>query len=266
MRFTRRTLRTSVPFVGLGLHTGEPVTVTVRPGDQGIAFRVGGERTPARPENVTDTTRSTKLGSVGTIEHLMSAFAGLEITDAEVEVEGVELPAMDGSAKPYVEGLVAAGFEDLSEVELPSLYKRIYLQEDRIKIAIAKGDGHWRYEYGTDTRWPHLQTYETADAPRDYAAEIAPARTFELAERVPAILAAGLAKGLDETSALILDAEGYQNEPRFFDEPARHKLLDLLGDLYLAGVPARFLSVVAERSGHRANVKAAAQLALALAD
>jgi UDP-3-O-acyl-N-acetylglucosamine deacetylase len=85
-----------------------------------------------------------------------------------------------------------------------------------------------------------------------------------MAEEVPAVLAAGLAKGLDIEKALILGIEGYKNDARFPDEPARHKLLDLAGDLYLAGVPLRFLNVAAERSGHRTNVEAAAKLYLAV--
>ena len=94
--YTRKTLQSDVVMEGLGLHSGIPVKVHIYPGDQGIAFRRGDERVLAKPENVTDTTRCTTLGPVSTIEHLMSAFAGLEITDAEVEVDAPELPGLDG--------------------------------------------------------------------------------------------------------------------------------------------------------------------------
>lgn len=262
MTYTRKTLAQAVSFEGLGLHTGVPVKVTVHPGEEGIGFRLGGNRVAAHPANVTDTTRSTKLGEIGTVEHLMSAFAGLEITDAEVELDAPELPGMDGSSKGYVQSLLAAGFTELGEAEVPALFTRVFLQEDDgTKLAIAKGHGHWRYVFTTPDRWPGEQAFEAEDVTASYAEAIAPARTFAFAEEIPFIIQAGLGKGLDETSALILGIEGYKNESRFDDEPARHKLLDVIGDLYLAGVPLRALSVVAERSGHRANVHAAKMLA-----
>src|SRR5687768_16628114 len=104
---TRRTLANLARFEGLGLHSGVPVVVTVHPAEDGIAFRVGRGRWAATPENVSDTTRCTKLGEVGTIEHIMSAFCGLEITDAEVEWTAGELPALDGSAIQYVQDFEA---------------------------------------------------------------------------------------------------------------------------------------------------------------
>jgi UDP-3-O-acyl-N-acetylglucosamine deacetylase len=266
MIVNRRTLAQTVTLEGLGLHTGVPVVVKIHPGQHGIGFLHGGERVEAHPANVTDTTRSTKLGSVGTIEHLMSAFAGLEITDAEVELDAPELPGLDGSARLYVEALRHAGMEDLPDREIPDLFTRVFLQlEDGVKVAIGKGTGHWRYEYRTGDRWPREQIYESEDIVAAYPGEVAPARTFAFAEEVPHLIQMGMGKGLDDSSALILGIEGYKNEPRFSDEPARHKLLDLVGDLYLAGVPLRGLNVVAERSGHRTHVKAAALLCEALA-
>lgn len=265
MTYARQTLRAPVSLAGLGLHSGVPVSVTIHPGDDGIAFRYGACRMPARPENVSETTRCTKLGDVATIEHLMSAFAGLEITDAEVELTAPEMPGLDGSAGGYVDAILAAGREEIGRAEIPGLFTRLFLQEDRgLKGAIAKGDGHWRYVYATDARWPFEQSFEAADVIGGYVEEIARARTFALVEELPMIRQMGLGQGLDETSALILGSEGYENAARFPDEPARHKLLDLIGDLYLAGVPIRMLSVVGERTGHRANVMLAAMLQQAL--
>ncbi|AIE85180.1 UDP-3-O-acyl-N-acetylglucosamine deacetylase [Fimbriimonas ginsengisoli] len=263
--FPRHTVRQPFTVAGLGLHTGVPVSVTVHPGDQGIGFRYGGTRVLAHPANVTDTTRSTKLGEVGTVEHLMSAFAGLEITDAEVELDAPELPGLDGSAGGYIDAIMGVGIEQIGDREFPSLYTRLFLQEDGgPKMAIGKGNGQWRFVFATDDRWPGEQAFELEDAVGGYVEHIARARTFAFAEEVPMIIQLGLGRGLDENSALILGIEGYKNEPRYPDEPARHKLLDLMGDLYLAGVPVRALNVVSERSGHRANVKAAAMLAQAM--
>ncbi len=263
MTFPRRTLAADVRLEGLGLHGGEPTVLTIHPGERGIWFLSRGERTEARPENVTDTTRCTKLGNVSTIEHLMSALAGLGVTDAEIELTAPELPALDGSALAYVNALRSAGLVDTGTFELPALYNRLFLQEDGIKIAMGKGEGFWRYVYDLGDRWPGVQEFEMT--PGAYETEVAPARTFALAEELPPIIQAGLARGLDRESALVLGIEGYKNRPRFPDEPARHKLLDLVGDLYLSGVPVAALDVVAEKSGHRTHVKAAAMLAQATA-
>lgn len=260
MTYTRQTVRNVVEFEGLGLHGGQPVHVVVHPGEDGIVFRVGAQRWQASPENVSDTTRCTRLGDVATIEHMMSALAGLEITDVEIEVTGNEMPALDGSSLGFVEGFVKAGLEEIGEAEAAAPYKRVFLQEEGAKIAIGKGDGHWKYTYESGERWPHKQAFECFNVILEYRREISPARTFANAEDVPVILQMGLAQGLDQSTALILGIEGYKNDPLFDDEPARHKLLDLIGDLYLAGIPIRFLNVDSERSGHAFNVRAAALL------
>jgi UDP-3-O-[3-hydroxymyristoyl] N-acetylglucosamine deacetylase len=266
MRYAQRTLEKPAHFEGRGLHSGVPVKMTVHPHDEGIVFRCGREEVRALPENVTDTTRHTRLGGIGTVEHLMSAFAGLEVTDALVELDAPELPGLDGSARPFVEGLVEAGFASGGERELPELFARVFLHEGPVRVAIARGDGHWRYEFSSGARWPGSQISEHLDVVERFPVEIAPARTFAFAEEVPALLQAGLGAGLDEKSALILDSTDYRGGSRFPDEPARHKLLDLIGDLYLSGVPLRALNVVAEQSGHRWNVEAAARLRQTLLD
>jgi UDP-3-O-acyl-N-acetylglucosamine deacetylase len=257
LTYTRLTLRGTAEFEGLGLHGGNPVKVRVHPGSEGIIFRAGKNRWPATPENVSDTTRCTRLGEISTIEHLMSSLAGLEITDAEVEVEGGEMPALDGSSEGFVGGLVAAGLEAVGQNEVHPPFKRVFVQEDGYRIAIGKGEGHWKYTYDLGDRWPKTQTFESRNVPLEYSKEIAPARTFALVEEIPVVLQMGLARGLDQDKALVLGIEGYKNDARFEDEPARHKLLDLIGDLYLSGVPVRFLNVAAEKSGHSSNVRAA---------
>jgi len=260
MIFKRRTVAKDVYFEGRGLHSGVPVKVTVRPGENGIHFRFGNDVWEAIPANVSDTSRCTRLGGISTVEHLMSAFCGLEITDAEVEVSAPEMPAMDGAARAYVDGLTAVGFVDGEDVERRDLFTRVFVPDGDTKIAISFGTGCWRYEFTTGTAWPGEQVLEMENLPEGYADEIAPARTFGFEHELAMIKAAGLAQGLDETTAFVIGPEGYLNEVKFADEPVRHKLLDAMGDLYLAGVPARFLNVVAVRTGHTANVKAAALL------
>jgi len=260
MTFPRKTIASPVRFEGLGLHTGVPVIMMVHPSEHGIRFRIGQDIVKASPENVTDTTRCTRLGPVGTVEHLMSALAGLEITDAEVELNAAEVPGMDGSSGIFFDTLHAAGTAEIGEAVLPHLYRRVFFKEGDTEIAVGKGTGHWRYAFDTGARWPGRQVVETVSVMEDYPVSISRARTFAFAEEIPMIIQLGLGKGLDESSALILGIEGYKNEARFEDEPARHKLLDIIGDLYLAGIPIRFLNVSSDRSGHTANVKTAALL------
>jgi UDP-3-O-[3-hydroxymyristoyl] N-acetylglucosamine deacetylase len=260
----RRTLRREVRLSGRGLHSGVPVEVLIAPSDKGIQFRHQSHTVQALPENVTDTRRCTRLGEISTVEHLMSAFAGLEITDADVSLSSPELPALDGSAAEYVAALREAETENLPDQAMGELFSRVFIQQEAIKIAISKGTGHWSYRYETGERWPHEMSFECEDVVAHYADEIASARTFALAEEVPHVLQAGLGQGLDENSVLILGQSGYEGPARFPDEPARHKLLDLIGDLYLSGVPVKHLNVSAEKSGHASNVKAAASLREAL--
>jgi UDP-3-O-[3-hydroxymyristoyl] N-acetylglucosamine deacetylase len=260
MEFPRRTVKRPVSLAGNGLHSGVAVRVTIHPGADGIRFKHGSNWIDAIPENVSSTTRCTSLGEVSTIEHLMAAFGGLEVTDADVEVDAAELPALDGSAGPYVAALVEAGFEDLAPGSFEPLFERIFVQEPTYKLAVGAGTGHWRYEFVTESGWPGVQTLEVAEIAANFPTTIAPARTIAFEDEIEAARAAGLGQGLDIDSVVLIGSSGYANEPRFPDEPARHKLLDAMGDLYLAGVPLAFLNVVGERSGHEANVRAAALL------
>jgi UDP-3-O-acyl-N-acetylglucosamine deacetylase len=258
------TLCAEAVFEGLGLHGGAPVTVRARPGDAGIRFLTGGERVEARPEQVTGVSRCTRLGPVATVEHLMSAFAALGVTDAEVEVSGPELPALDGSSLPYVEGLEAAGLQEIGQATIEGPFARVFEKRGGAEIAIGRGEGRWRYVFDLGDRWMREQAFEIALSPGAYRASVAPARTIAFEEQVEEARAAGLGLGLDAESVVLIGQRGYGNAPRFDDEPARHKLLDMIGDLYLAGVPPVMLNVAGARNGHAANVRAAAKLAQAV--
>lgn len=256
----RRTLRHEVRFEGRGLHSGNPVVVRFVPSSYGIRFSLGSEFVKAIPANVTDTTRCTRLGSISTIEHAMAALAGREITDLDIVLTAPEMPALDGSSKVYVESLQQEVFEPLGETEIPDLFSRVFVQEPNAKVALSAGNGHWRYEFSSTDVWPKFMEFEALDVVAAFPDEIGPARTFGFEHELPAIRAAGLAQGLDLDSALVIGEAGYMNEARFPDEPARHKLLDAVGDIYLAGVPIRYLNLVAERTGHRMHVAAAQRL------
>lgn len=259
--FERRTVAGDVRFEGPGIHSGEVGIAVVQPGDDGIAFTNGGSRLAATPGNVSDTSmRTTRLGAIGMIEHLMSAFGALEITDAEVEVTGPELPILDGSAMEYLCGLQSAGTVALGKRHRVHLFSRVNVHgEQDERIGISAGTGRWRFDWERNGHWPGLLSKE-AQLPDDYADAVAAARTFCFEDELEAIRAAGLGKGGTEANTLVIGSDGYRTQSRFDDEPPRHKLLDLVGDLMLAGIPVRHLNVVAERSGHKLNVEAAARL------
>ena len=258
--FRRKTLTNPVAFEGLGLHSGEPVTVEIRPGEHGLAFTHNGERFEAIPENVTDTTRCTKLGTVSTVEHLLSALAAHGVTDAEVMVSGGETPALDGASKAYFDEIEVAGLTDLGERSITGPSETIVHEEGDVRVEVSSGAGVWRFEFECGDRWPHSQHFEISLGARAYAEQVAPARTFAFEEEMEKMRAAGLGQGLDETTAFVIGSHGYVNETKFDDEPVRHKMLDLIGDLYLSGVPIGLLNVVATRSGHAANVAVAKKL------
>lgn len=262
--FPLATVRNVVAFEGAGLHSGRPVSVRVHPGRDRIHFRAGGERVLAAPNNVTGVSRCTALGPVATIEHLMSALAAFGVTDAEVEVEGGELPALDGSSLPYAEGLRAVGTETIGEGVVDGPFARVYEKAGEAEIAIGTGEGHWRYQFYLGDRWVEEMDFEWLFSPESYVIEVAPARTIVFEEEIAAARAQGLGLGLTDESVVRIARDGFPVEPRFADEPARHKLLDMMGDLYLAAVPPQFLNVVGERNGHAANVRAAAKLAQAV--
>lgn len=257
MIINRKTIRQECHLSGRALHSGEAVTVRILPGSDGIIFRHGSDQFQAIPKNVTDTSRCTVIGTIRTVEHLMSALAALAITDVEIDLTYPEMPGLDGSAAPFYDAIAACGTESIGTKEVEDIFARLYVQADNLKIAVSKGDGHWRYDFVTENRWPSELMFETSNIMQDYRPEIAPARTTVFTEEIEQVRAAGLGQGLDESSVLIIGESGYKNEARFPNEPARHKLLDLIGDLYLSGIPIDKLNVVGYRSGHKRNVEMA---------
>lgn len=156
--------------------------------------------------------------------------------------------------------MVGVGFSELGLSSLEGPFTRVHHHDCDVKIAISSGVGHWRYEFECGDRWPGSQHYDLMLTAEAFLAQVAPARTFAFEEEMEKVRESGLGQGLDETNAFLIGANGYLNPAKFLDEPARHKLLDLIGDLALSGVPVSCLNVVAARSGHRTNVEAARKL------
>jgi UDP-3-O-[3-hydroxymyristoyl] N-acetylglucosamine deacetylase len=262
------TLRRPFTVRGAGMHTGRHAEVTVRPSpaDSGIVFLCGARRIPARASFVVSTRRCTCLGEgdaqLHTIEHVTSALAGLGVDNAEITVDGPEVPILDGSGLPWVEEIRAAGIETLDKGVQPIV--------PRETVALRDGDS-WlvaapaeRFSLTCVTHFDHPLLGTTAgtfgDDPEEFAREIAPSRTFGFIHEVEALRAAGLAQGGSVDNALVIYEDRFSSPLRVPDEWLRHKALDLYGDLSLAGGPIQ-AAITAVMPGHRINTRFAALLA-----
>ncbi len=259
----RRTLKAPVSFSGRGLHSGDPVQVVIQPSGKAVEFvdLDTGDRWVADVHNVTDTDRSTTLGGIRTVEHLMSALSGLGVTDAEVQVSGGEIPAMDGSANDFVQAMHEAGVESIGSREIACATGGVQYEDGPVSVSIVSGNGRWSYEYSSKHLWPYSLTYVVEDVGLQYVDRIGCARTFLRADQLESLNPLGLARGLDRSTALIVGSDGFLTGARMQHELVAHKLLDLVGDLYLLGIPARYLDVRSRASGHRTNVAAAKNMA-----
>jgi len=246
----QKTLAQPVSFSGIGLHSGRRVEVTLYPAAANQGLRFVRTDLPGRPQirahysRVVDTTRATSLGENGTtlatVEHLLAALGGLGVDNAMIEVQGPELPIMDGSAAPFSSLLRAAG---LRELPWPRSYVLI-----RKPVEFRQGDqwmrvtpGEPSITYTIDFSHPLIrrQRYSVALRSESFCTEIAPARTFGFLKEVQVLQNQGLALGGSLDNAVVLDDTGVLNPGglRFPEECVRHKILDAVGDLALLGLP-----------------------------
>jgi UDP-3-O-[3-hydroxymyristoyl] N-acetylglucosamine deacetylase len=255
-----QTIATPLEFSGIGLHSGVPVQMRLlpAPAGSGIVFRrtdLDDFEISATSRNVAKVSYATSLMRQGvlisTTEHLLSALIGLGIDNVIVEIDNLELPILDGSAFPYVEAVRATGLKlQRRRREYIRVLKAIEVHDGNKFIALYPGDGY-RISYEIDFPVPiGKQCFEVDLATETYGVDIAPARTFGFKEDEQQLRDMGLIRGVSEASAIILTRKGVENGPlRFPDEFVRHKVLDLIGDLALAG--HRILGhVVAARAGH----------------
>lgn len=264
----QRSLKNIIRATGVGLHTGDKVYLTLRPAapNTGIVFRRVDLPEPvdikAAPEHVQDTRLSSTLDvngvRVGTVEHLMSALAGLGIDNIYIDLSAAELPIMDGSAGPFVFLLQSAGI-----VEQNALKKFIRVKKP---VEVREGDKWVRFEpyngfkmdFTIDFAHPvfeHSSQRVVIDyAENSYVKEISRARTFGFMREVEALRAMGLARGGSLDNAVVLDEYRILNSDglRYEDEFVRHKILDAIGDLYLLGHPL-IGAFHAHKSGHAMN-------------
>ncbi len=258
------TLATSVQCTGIGLHTGRPVELVLRPAAAGtgvLFVRTDLEpqvRFPARGEWVSGTLLATSLGNgdvrISTVEHLISAFAGMGVDNCTVEVSGPELPIMDGSAAPFVYLIRQAGLRAQSRMRRRLVIRKpIEVREGNRSVRVVPSRS-FKISIEIDYAHPAIGRQELSSlrlTPERYAREIAPARTFGFLKDVQMLQANGLGLGGSLQNAIVLDDTAVLNREglRFPDEFARHKMLDLVGDLALLGLPLQG-HVKGVRSGH----------------
>jgi len=261
----------SAELSGVGLHSGAGASVRLLPAPAGTGLvfrrRADGQEIPALAANVGDTSRCTrlKLGGfeVQTVEHVLSALSGLGIDDAVIEIDGPEVPALDGSAGPFAALILAAGKREQAALVQPlRLTRPVFVSENGSTLAALPSD-HFAVSVVLDyPKHSYLGTLAAIFDGRtgDYAAQIAPARTFGFLSEIEALRARGLGLGASYDNALVLGETQYEIPLRFPNEPARHKLLDLIGDLALAGRPV-CAEILAVKPGHTLNVRLAQMLA-----
>lgn len=258
----QRTVASDIRFEGIGIHSGKSSSVAVHPANVGAGrvFLANGVRFPARADHVVSTMRCTTLGSgsetLSVVEHLLSAMFALEVDNALIEVDGAELPILDGSAQPYVEAILATGLVDQ---ELPAerltLTDRIEIENRGSRVVAMPGRNLTITADVQFDDWPQGDAtaswnYGAAD---EYVARIAPARTFAFRSEVDVLIAAGFARGGSLDNALIITPPNEFSTPqRVNQEWCAHKLLDAIGDLALVGCRID-AEIVASRPGHAIN-------------
>lgn len=260
------TIRTAVTFSGVGLHSGKNITLTLRPAASGtgiIFHRVDLDPVvsiEATSANVVNTRLSTTIGKAGgvvsTIEHLMASFFAFGIDNVHVDIDGPEVPIMDGSALPFVRGIESAGVSSLpGSKKLLVVKKPVTVTEGDKKVSVIPSR-YYRISFGLSFNHPVInsQFRSIKFSPETFVRDYAAARTFGFFAEVETLKANGLARGGSLENAVVIGNEGVLNPEglRFRDEFVRHKILDALGDLSLAGSPI-IGHVKAVKSGHDLN-------------
>ncbi len=262
--WNQRTVAKRVSATGVGLHSGKPATLTLAPApaDAGITFvRMDlGVEIPARNEYVADTTLSTNLAHAGarihTVEHVLAALHGMGVDACRVEVDGPEIPILDGSAAPFVCLVQEAGVKTLRAGRRWLVVDQPVEIRDGDRLARLEPSDAFSVEFTADFGHPLItnQAFKVAVTDRTFEREVARARTFCFRRDIERMQAAGLAKGGSLENAIVVDEFSILNPEglRYPDEFARHKVLDAIGDLALAGMPV-LGALTAVKSGHAMN-------------
>lgn len=288
----QRTIKTPASISGVGLHTGEKVTLTFKPAPENHGYKFQRTDLPGQPfidadvDNVVDTARGTTLeqngARVSTTEHVLAALLGMQIDNAIIELNGPEVPIMDGSSMPFVEALEKAGAVEQNAERVYFELKQNLTYEDPVKKVemLAVPQDEFRITVMVDYNSPILGTQHASMYNiREFRTEIANCRTFVFLHELEALLQHNLIKGGDLDNAIVMVDKPIPDETlnylrkvfnkenvevkgsgvlnnttlHHFNEPARHKLLDIVGDLALVGVPLK-AHILAARPGHAGNI------------
>ncbi len=262
----QRTLRQEVSFSGIGLHTGRYATVRLKPAprDSGIIFHRVDRMTVIRSHvgAVTDTAFATTVGSgsvkVKTVEHILAALAGIGIDNLIIEVDGPEIPILDGSSMELVSIILGGGIaKQGKKMPYMKITRPVIMDDGHAEIAVFPYDGRkitYRIHFNHHLLGEQNMSVELNE--ETFIREIAPARTFGFLKDVQYMMANGLAKGGSLNNAIILGDDGVLNSSglRFKDEFVRHKILDSVGDFSLIGFPI-YGHILADKAGHSTNLK-----------
>ena len=249
----QKTLKNAIHCSGIGVHSGDKVSLTLRPAEPGFGIRFrrtdlagNGAEIPATWDNAVETPLCTTLTDangvrVATIEHLMSALCGCGIDNALIEIDGAEVPIMDGSAAPFVFLIECAGtLEQAAPRRALRVLKHVIVEEPHRSASLTRGNGlSVHFEIDFDSAVVARQEWYLQVDRESYKREVARARTFGFLHEVDKLRAMGFARGGSLDNAIVINGEGILNEGglRFDNEFVRHKVLDSIGDLYLAGGP-----------------------------
>jgi UDP-3-O-[3-hydroxymyristoyl] N-acetylglucosamine deacetylase len=261
------TLRDAFDIEGVGLHTGAPARMRVfpAPAGSGLRFRLNDAvEFPARAEYVVETVRATVLGvgehRVSTVEHILSALLGSGVDNALIAVDGPEIPVADGSSKVFTDAIDAVGLTTQPTPRLRWLPSATRVFRDGEKLLIVTPASSFRVRMTVDYAAPIGTQYVEAEiTPDAYRTEVAPNRTFGFLHEVEALVKRGLAQGGSLENAVVFGPDGPLAPLRSPHEPARHKVLDLVGDFALLGA-FPMCEVIAIKSGHKLHCTAVREL------
>ncbi|MDP1852985.1 MAG: bifunctional UDP-3-O-[3-hydroxymyristoyl] N-acetylglucosamine deacetylase/3-hydroxyacyl-ACP dehydratase [Candidatus Omnitrophota bacterium] len=270
MSESQQTIKKEVSIKGVGLHTGNKVNIKFKPASMNLGINFVRIDLPDKPvikadlTNLLDYNRSPRRSSIGvgnaevhTIEHIMAVFAGLSIDNIFVEIDNNEVPGLDGSGATFLDILSEAGLEEQNAARKYFLIKEpVWAEEEGASLVIVPA---LDYRISYTLSYNHCllgdQYFDAVVNPDTFKSSIASARTFCLEEESEMLRAQGLGRGANYDNTLVVGKKGIiKNRLRFDDEFVRHKVLDLIGDLYLLGVPIKG-HVIALKSGHPLNIK-----------
>ncbi len=267
--FRQTTLRNSMSAKGIGLHTGKPIHLTIRPAqeDTGIVFNrsdLQDVSIQCKATNVTSTELSTTISngkgepSISTVEHLMAAFSGLGVDNAYVDVDGPEVPIMDGSSSAFIFLIQSAGLETQNKLrKIIRIKKEIRIDDGDKYVSLQPYDG-FKIDYSIDFNHPLFnnkpKTISIDFNKQSFKQELSRARTFGFLNDIESLRSKGLVLGGSTDNAIVIDDYRIINEDglRYEDEFVKHKVLDSIGDLYLIGSPV-LGHFSAYKSGHNLN-------------